>query len=1240
MTEIKITIDGDPYPIFYKEKDRDFINEDIISLILQRKSKITNEQQIEFIRYLHQKYDAWVLLKKNEDLTIRNGLEILVKLSTNNNCKEDGFLKQQEIMNRIKNLNKMIDNELSKFNKENSQKIEEIELSKSLNSSNINEKEELDEDSNDDNDLVDIIVLTANPLIDKKINIEEKVLRTMNDFNSITHSIWNVIKDECNKQIKAKFLPLTTNNLKIALSQRPKILHLICKSVYIVESESNKYKTYLFFEDKNCEVDRISKDDLEQIFIPNDPFKKNKDIINNITLFVSTPLSEDVFKMLNNFNFKNILVQHTTLANIDFITELNGQLYLNIIKLNKSTKDAFDIAKKNSLLITHQSCCCFHEHQDNCNLKKFLINELYSDIIVAVPFKKENEKGKCEEKEEYYFKIPHFYHLRYRCQNCYKNKGFCEHKIVCDNYSYCLKNLYSKKKAQDLCCCCTTKKHNLENIFFHDFSEKDKEGIFSNYQNNNFSSIIDSEFVPDYNKMKFIVGRNFIIYNIFDSLREETYNIINIYGEQYKESINKIDLLIDMIVEFLKERIPYNDEYFDDLSLNKNNFFKTSKEQIFVKEKYKSFGPNEDLKFKLFSAKSAKSVPYLNNKLSLIPEYQKICDQNHINTRISNDMEKNKNTVYFINGYKISNEELIKVFNHNKFHKIVLFTENIFTMEDSGKYKILTLKFNSLTKEDFEIKLQNKKIENNKRIFDSEIKKQLDNSFNEKAIDLTKSITIIKDPKKSDINYEILFLFKCSNSGLFLTELEALYPIKSPNNNRNNLPNYNEIISIIERKYMDKGIINKEEINEKVHRYIRNQISFEGYYNSRINNISNKSKELILQELFQFYANAFRFLLLKVAMDKNDIKLNVTKYKPNKSLTSFSAIQELGMWLPFEKNEKFQSFKLNVITIYGFFYHLLRNFKDTFKEVNIHLCSKNEEVWKTVRENIEDISITLLTLIKMFSLYESEISLITLFEQTLKMKEHFIHPSYLRFKLFRYMSYVYSNIKRDNINKLEEIENELEKIENEFKIIGYIEGELETLFAKCIVNYRKNEDLEKFDDIYKNKIMVKLFELKDSNYPIENKERFVTLFQCKVKYKYIKYKIKNGKLINDELLELQDVLKDFVKQGYYFYVIKSCFLISEWHLKKKESDEMDEDESKEELQKHIVYLNLANYVAITFDTNQRFINYEKDYIKKNYKNCVIKKDNPQMKETIIKLCKDYNIKILETKFKNLSFFDY
>ena len=414
------------------------------------------------------------------------------------------------------------------------------------------------DDYNDDNDLVDIIVLTANPLIDKnKKNtiIEEKELRTMNNFNSIAHAIFNFILNECNKQIKAQFLPLTKKNFEFAVLRRPKILHLICQSIY--ELENGTYKTYLFFENENCEVDRQNKDDLGKLINSKALQKIDKDILSNITLFVSTPLSQDVFNIFKIFNFKNIIIQHTTLANIDFITELNEQLYLHIIKLNKPIIDAFEVAKKNSINEKHQFCCCFHEHKDDCQLKKYLSNELYP---------KDENNNKLKD----YFLIPHFYHLRYKCKcdNC--NQNFCIHKQNCKNSAFCFKALLTKPKITNLCCCKDSKKeHDLKHIFFCRFSENDEEGIFSNYQNNNFGKIINREFVPNYNKMHFLVGRNRIIYNIFDLLKDRTCNIINIHGKQYKESINKIDKLIDMIIEFLKERIPY---YLQDEDNNEGNF--------------------------------------------------------------------------------------------------------------------------------------------------------------------------------------------------------------------------------------------------------------------------------------------------------------------------------------------------------------------------------------------------------------------------------------------------------------------------------------------------------------------------------------------------------------------------------------------------------------------------------------------------------------------------------------------
>ena len=103
-------------------------------------------------------------------------------------------------------------------------------------------------------------------------------------------------------------------------------------------------------------------------------------------------------------------------------------------------------------------------------------------------------------------------------------------------------------------------KHDLKNIFFEKLSEeKEGYGLFSNNQNNNnnFSIIDENEFVPSNNGKDLIVGRNKIIYNIFELLMDNNVKIINLYGPKNVESINKIDTFIDIIIKFLKERIPY-----------------------------------------------------------------------------------------------------------------------------------------------------------------------------------------------------------------------------------------------------------------------------------------------------------------------------------------------------------------------------------------------------------------------------------------------------------------------------------------------------------------------------------------------------------------------------------------------------------------------------------------------------------------------------------------------------------
>ena len=108
---------------------------------------------------------------------------------------------------------------------------------------------------------IDISVLISNPLMDIKDN-QLKELKSMNDFHNITSAVYDVIR-RSTKLVTAEFHILTQNNLIEAISLKPKIIHLICKSVYILPDpdkieEKDKDKSLnssnfvnLIFEDNN-----------------------------------------------------------------------------------------------------------------------------------------------------------------------------------------------------------------------------------------------------------------------------------------------------------------------------------------------------------------------------------------------------------------------------------------------------------------------------------------------------------------------------------------------------------------------------------------------------------------------------------------------------------------------------------------------------------------------------------------------------------------------------------------------------------------------------------------------------------------------------------------------------------------------------------------------------------------------------------------------------------------------------
>ena len=247
------------------------------------------------------------------------------------------------------------------------------------------------------NNPLNLVVLTANPLMNS-----EKELRTINDFNIIKSKIYKVFNEEEEEDYLKyiEFYPLTINTLKDVLLheyKRPVILHLICKSTYIIpngkkpEKDSDNYINLIFEKDNNyCNLEFIDKAKLQEIY--NELDEELKENIKKITLIISTPFVEDVYNLFKDFGFKNIFVQQTTLANIDYVAEFNYAFYQEIkeAKSGLPINDIYKFALQSDLLkkIKPIFCCCFHKHEKNCyflNNKanpenpEFNYYELYND---------------------------------------------------------------------------------------------------------------------------------------------------------------------------------------------------------------------------------------------------------------------------------------------------------------------------------------------------------------------------------------------------------------------------------------------------------------------------------------------------------------------------------------------------------------------------------------------------------------------------------------------------------------------------------------------------------------------------------------------------------------------------------------------------------------------------------------------------------------------------------------------
>ena len=472
------------------------------------------------------------------------------------------------------------------------------------------------------------IILTANPLMDGS-----NEFRTMNDFNIIPSILYNLFKEkEYLKYIQ--FGILTKKSFIEALSNKELdsfILHLICKSTYIIpnnririnfsneeeEEKSCDFVNFIFEQENNYNSQFINKEDIREIL--SEPLIKEN--INKITLIISTQFSQDVYNIFNEFGFKNIIIQNTTQAVVDFIANVNLKFYENLI-INK-IKNISDIY--NDSLNTNINkdittfCCCFHEHNINCNFIKNIQNELYNDNKVKYTLDKLKET------------LPHFSHLNPKFPKvrpkCSFPEDFCFHTKHClDNFN--IKYISLKEEKDDkiklddvlsICCCFDAKeknnvKHNINIIFSTKYFTSEN----MNDKNSKVQINLQKSYIPQYEKMIFLVGKNKDIFNVIKALNSNV-QYLNIYGD----TIDNLKIFINVLIEYYQER-NYQKKYkhiiFDEFNIQnfKKEHVYNTKYFIYIQDP-KLIQDIKDFNIILFSEEIYKNNKFKNIKINPEP---------------------------------------------------------------------------------------------------------------------------------------------------------------------------------------------------------------------------------------------------------------------------------------------------------------------------------------------------------------------------------------------------------------------------------------------------------------------------------------------------------------------------------------------------------------------------------------------------------------------------------------------
>ena len=409
--------------------------------------------------------------------------------------------------------------------------------------------------------------------------------------------------------------------------------------------------------------------------------KKLKENVNKIILIISTPLKNDVYNIFEKFGFRNIIIQHTTLADVKFIADFNYEFYKDIIaksdqKINKIYEEALNC--DTDTINPPTFCCCFHKHKTSCDFFKNLKTELYNN-------------NECKKLDDFKELIPHFYHLY---SGCYKFPPICPDKIkkinrkikdenkkipensFCYHFAYCINNfkclppidksinakklIFDPEYLVNFCCCKEMPEIHTKNCaFIKDFSAENKNNEIRFTYEGIKRGILN--YTPNYERMILFLGNNKITFDVIQYFSSNKYFSLNIYGDII-ENLKKFG---DALIEYYLEKY----YFFETSNLSLSNISNLNKvksaENFNIDLTESDSNSNDNIKkedFGIHNIKSAESF----RKIEKIDFFEINLNQNYTNTFQEEDKNIN-NIIYFIyvhdpslvNQIKISNKKII-----------------------------------------------------------------------------------------------------------------------------------------------------------------------------------------------------------------------------------------------------------------------------------------------------------------------------------------------------------------------------------------------------------------------------------------------------------------------------------------------------------------------------------------------------------------------------------------------------